>query len=182
MSLAWPFQEMIPPRPAASGAILMNRKLRIEKGLSTEILALMADWQEIRGRFYLADHVQNHYGQETLLDVLNHPGKPFIPFAQDGEESVVLIQKSRIVGLRTSCANSVEWPRTQEDDEDCWPPAKMAFAGFSLEGCAYTGDMPPHRRRLADLLNYGQTFFVLETDESPWIVNKDLLNHLVPLA
>jgi len=160
----------------------MNIGLQIAKGLSTEVLALMADWQEIRGCFYLADHVQNHYGQETILDILNHPGKPFIPFAKDGEASVVLIQKSRIVGLRPSSAESDQWPRTQDGDERCWPPAKMSFAGFSLEGRAYTGDMPPHRRRLADLLNYGQTFFVFEADEGPWIVNKDLLNQLVPLA
>ncbi len=70
----------------------------------------------------------------------------------------------------------------QESDEHCWPQARMAFAGFTLEGRAYTGDMEPHRRRLADLLNYGQTFFVFETDDGPWIVNKDLLNHLVPLT
>ena len=160
----------------------MNSKLQIEKGLSTEVLALMADWQEIRGCFYLADHVQNHYGKETLLDILNHPGKQFIPFARDGEESVVLIQKSRIVGLQPSGPETDHWPRIQDGDEDCWPPAKMAFAGFTLEGRAYTGDMPPYRRRLADLLNYGPTFFVIETDDGPWIVNKDLLNQLVPLA
>ncbi len=46
----------------------MNRNLQIAKGLSTEVLALMADWQEIRGRFYLAEQAQNHYGGETLLD------------------------------------------------------------------------------------------------------------------
>jgi hypothetical protein len=160
----------------------MDSKLKIIKGLSTEIFALMADWQEIRGHFFLSEHAQNHYGRENLLDVLNAPGKDFVPFAQDEEAPLVLIQKSRIVGLRPSCPNSTEWPIVQERDEDCWPPAKMAFAGFTLEGRAYTGDMEPHRRRLADLLNYGPTFFVFETDEGPWIVNKDLLNHLVPLT
>jgi hypothetical protein len=156
--------------------------LKIAKGLSTEILALMADWQEIRGRFYLAECAQNHYGEETLLDVLNHPGKPFIPFSQAGEEPVVLIQKSRIVGLRPSDADDGRWPEMPCRESECWESAKMAFAGFTLEGRAYTGDMEPHRRRLADLLNQGPTFFVFETDEGPWIVNRDLLNHLVPLA
>ncbi len=160
----------------------MSSKLQVEKGLSTEVFALMADWQEIRGHFYLADYAQNHYGQETLLDVLNHPGKQFVPFSQDDETPVMLIQKSRIVGLRPSCPDSDQWPRTQDSDEACWQEAKMAFAGFTLEGRAYTGDMEPHRRRLADLVNYGQTFFVFETDEGPWIVNRDLLNHLVPLT
>ena len=160
----------------------MNRNLQIAKGLSTEVLALMADWQEIRGRFYLAEHAQNHYGGETLLDVLNHPGKPFIPFCQEEEDSVVLIHKTRIVGLKPSGADDEAWPRIQDDNEDCWQAAKMAFAGFTLEGRAYTGDMEPHRRRLADLLNLGQTFFVFETDDGPWIVNRDLLNHLVPLT
>jgi hypothetical protein len=160
----------------------MNRKLQIAKGLSTEIFALMADWQEIRGRFYLADHAQNHYGEETLLDVLNHPGKQFVPFCQEQEDSVVLIHKARIVGLRPSGADGEDWPRIDDPDEDCWQTAKMAFAGFTLEGRAYTGDMQPHRRRLADLVNYGETFFIFETDEGPWIVNRDLLNHLVPLT
>lgn len=180
-SLVWPFQGLIPPSSAASGAIPMNSRLQVEKGLSTEIIAIMADWQDIRGHFYLADHAENHYGEETLLDVLNHPGKPFIPFAQEDEAAVVLIQKSRIVGLRPKCIESCEWPQVQADAHENWLPAQMAFAGFSLEGDAYTGDLPPHRRRLADLLNYGQTFFVFKTDECPWIVNKDLLNHLVPL-
>jgi len=160
----------------------MNQKVQIAKNLSTEVLALMADWQEIRGRFYLADHAQNHYGEETLLDVLNHPGKAFIPFCQEHEDSVVLIHKTRIVGLQPSGADYEKWPRIENVDDDCWQAAKMAFAGFTLEGRAYTGDMEPHRRRLADLLNLGQTFFVFETDDGPWIVNRDLLNHLVPLA
>ncbi len=160
----------------------MDNKMQITKGLSTEVFALMADWQEIRGHFYLGKNAENHYGQENLLDVLNAPGKDFVPFAQDDETPLLLIQRSRIVGLRPSCPDSAEWPKMQESDEHCWPQAKMAFAGFTLEGRAYTGDMEPHRRRLADLLNYGKTFFVMETDDGPWIVNKDLLNHLVPLT
>lgn len=160
----------------------MTNILQIKKGLSTEVLALMADWQEIRGHFYLAEHAQNHYGQETMLDVLNRSGKDFVPFAQDDQAPLVLIQKSRIVGLRPSDPGSPEWPQMPERDDQCWPRAKMAFAGFTLEGRAYTGDMEPHRRRLADLLNLGETFFIFETDEGPWIVNKDLLNHLVPLT
>lgn len=160
----------------------MTNILQIAKGLSTEVFALMADWQEIRGHFYLAEHAQNHYGKETLLDVLNIPGKDFVPFAQGEDVPLLLIQKSRIVGLRPTDPESTEWPSMQETGENCWPRAKMAFAGFTLEGRAYTGDMEPHRRRLADLLNHGQTFFIFETDEGPWIVNKDLLNHLVPLT
>lgn len=160
----------------------MTNILQIAKGLSTEVFALMADWQEIRGHFYLAEHAQNHYGKETLLDVLNSPGKDFVPFAQGEDVPLLLIQKSRIVGLRPTDPESSEWPTMQETGENCWPRAKMAFAGFTLEGRAYTGDMEPHRRRLADLLNHGQTFFIFETDEGPWIVNKDLLNHLVPVT
>jgi len=58
----------------------------------------MTDWREIHGRFYSADHAQNHSGEETRLDVLNHPGKPFISFCQEEEESVVLIHKARFRG------------------------------------------------------------------------------------
>lgn len=163
----------------------MTSKLQINKGLSTEVLALMADWQEVRGHFYLADHAEKHYGKETLLDVLNNSEKAFVPFSQEvlpGEDTpLVLIQKSRIVGLKPSDPESKDWPRMDEADESCWQKARMAFAGFTLEGRAYTGDMEPHRRRLADLLNLGQTFFVFESEDGPWIVNRDLLNHLVPL-
>ena len=97
----------------------MSSKLQIAKGLSTEVMALMADWQEIRGHFYLAEQAENHYGKETLLDVLNHPGKEFVPFAQDDDVPLVLIQKSRIVGLRPSNPESTEWPRTEDGDENC---------------------------------------------------------------
>ncbi len=160
----------------------MDNSLQIVKGLSDEVIALMADWQEIRGRFYLGDQAQNHYGKETLLDVLNNPGKDFVPISQDEDNPMVLIQKSRIVGLHPENPETSDWPKVQECSEDCWKTAKMSFAGFTLEGRAFTGDMEPHRRRLADLLNLGPTFFLFETDEGPWIVNKDLLNHLVPLA
>ncbi len=158
----------------------MENKLQITKGLSDEVLALMADWQEIRGQFYLGEQAQNHYGKETLLDVLNNPEKDFVPFSRDEGTLMMLVQKSRIVGLHPANSEINNWPRMQEDGDDCWKPAKMAFAGFTLEGRAYTGDMEPHRRRLADLLNLGPTFFLFETDEGPWIVNKDLLNHIVP--
>ncbi len=160
----------------------MNRTLQIEKGLSTEAVALMADRQEIRGRFVLADHAQYHFGPENLLDVLNNSGKQFVPFAQDNEAAVVLIQKSQIAGLQPGRADCGDWPQTQNDDPQCWQPAKINFAGFSLEGRAHTGDLQPNRRRLADLVNHGNTFFVFDTDEGPWIINKNLLNLLVPLA
>lgn len=160
----------------------MTSNLQIAKGLSTEVSALMADWQEIRGHFYLAEYAENHYGKETLLDVLNNSDKAFVPFAQDDDSPLVLIQKSRIVGLKPTAPDCQDWPAMQEHDEHCWQRARMAFAGFTLEGRAYTGDMEPHRRRLADLVNHGRTFFMFETDEGPWIINKDLLNHLVPLS
>ena len=160
----------------------MNSRLQVTKSLSSEVIALMADWQDIKGQFYLSTHAQNHYGEETLLDVLNHPGKQFVPFAQEDEDSVVLIQKSRIVGCRPSNQDDGGWVQTLDDDELCWAQATIAFAGYTLEGRAYTGDMQPHRRRPADLLNYGPTFFVFEADGVPWIVNKDLLNHMVPLT
>ncbi len=160
----------------------MDNKLQIIKGLSDEVIALMADWQEISGHFYLGDQAQNHYGKETLLDVLNNPDKNFVPFKSDEDTPMVLIQKSRIVGLHPANSEIVQWLKNQECDKDCWKSAKMAFAGFTLEGRAYTGDMQPHRRRIADLLNLGPTFFLFETDDGPWIVNKDLLNHLVPMA
>ena len=158
----------------------MNRTLQIEKGLSTEVVALMADRQEIRGRFFLADHAQYHFGPENLLDVLNNSGKPFVPFAQDNEAAVVLIQKSRIAGLQPSRPDCGDWPRTQDDGAQDWQPAKIEFAGLSLVGCACTGDLQPNRRRFADLLNHGNPFFVFDTDEGPWIINRNLLNILVP--
>jgi len=160
----------------------MNRALQIEKGLSAEVVALMADRQEIRGRFFLADHAQYHFGPENLLDVLNNSGKQFVPFAQDAASAVVLIQKSLIAGLQPSRPDCGDWPRSQNDDPQCWQPAKIDFAGFSLEGRVFTGDMQPNRRRLADLLNHGNPFFVFDTDEGPWIINKNLLNLLVPLV
>jgi len=68
----------------------MNRTLQIEKGLSTEVVALMADRQEITGRFFLADHAQYHFGPENLLDILNNSGKQFVPFAQDDVTAEVM--------------------------------------------------------------------------------------------
>ncbi|MCK9995036.1 MAG: hypothetical protein KAH56_02015, partial [Candidatus Krumholzibacteria bacterium] len=162
--LAWLPQGIISPKPAASGAEPMNRTVQIEKGLSTEVLALMADRQEIRGRFFLADHAQYHFGPENLLDILNNSGKRFAPFAQDGVSAVVLIQKSQIAGLQPSHADCNDWPPTQDDDPQCWQRAKIVFAGFSLKGNAYIGDMHPNRRGLADLLNHGNPFFVFDTD------------------
>ena len=160
----------------------MNRTAQIEKGLSTEVVALMADQQEIRGRFFLADQAQYHYGPENLLDILNNSGKQFVPFAQDDMAAVVMIQKSRIAGLQSGHNDFGDWPPTQDKDPQCWLPAKIDFAGISLEGRAHLGDLHPDRRQLADLLNRGNPFIVFETDEGPWIINKNLLNLLAPLA
>lgn len=160
----------------------MNRELNIAKGLSTEIRVLMADSQEFCGRFFLADHSENHYGEETLLDLLNRPGKPFLPLDQGEEGPVVLIRKSRVAGLRPQHANSANWPKVDDGDKDSWPLAKIAFTELTLEGRVYTGDMPPQRRRLTDLLNHSDSFFVFETEEGPWIINKDLMKYLEPLS
>ncbi len=160
----------------------MNRTLQIEKGLSTEVVALMADRQEITGRFFLADHAQYHFGPENLLDILNNSGKQFVPFAQDDVTAEVMIQKSLIAGLQPRYSDCGDWPPTRVDDPQCWQPAKIVFAGISLEGRAHIGDLHPDRRRLADLLNHGNPFFVFDTDEGPWIINGNLLNLLAPLV
>ena len=167
--------------PEANPTESPANNFQVQKSLSTEVQALMADWREITGRFYLSQHAEHHYGRETLLDVLNAEGKAFVPFAQGDDTPLVLIQKSRIVGLKPSEPGCDDWPHVDSSDPACWKPARMAFAGFELTGKAYTGDMEPHRRRLADLLNLGPAFFVFETEDDPWIVNRDLLNHLVPL-
>ncbi len=160
----------------------MNRVLQIAKGQSSEVVALMADGKQLRGRFFLARCAQDHYGQETLLDVLNRPGTPFVPFVREGEADVVLIQTCRIAGLRPRHADCVDWPQAQEGDQERWPPASIELAGRRLLGGACTADLPPDRCRLADLLNHENCFFVFRTDDGPWIINKTLLNLMVPLA
>lgn len=159
----------------------MSLSLQAEKGLSTEVLALMADHQEIQGRFFLADQAQYHFGPENLLDVLNSGGKQFLPLAQDDVSAVVLIQWSRIAGLRPRNADCPDWPTTPADDPRCWQAAKISLSGTTLEGRAYLGDLHPDRRRIADLLNHCDPFFVFETDEGPWIINRNHLNLLAPL-
>lgn len=160
----------------------MTRTMQIEKGLSTEVLALMADQQEIYGRFFLADEAQYHFGPETLLDVLNNSGKRFLPLAQDEAPNEGLIQRSRIVALQPRHNDFHDWPQTQDDDPQNWQPARIAFAGISLEGRAFLGDMHPVLRLLTDLLNHGDPFFVFDTDEGPWIINRNHLNFLIPLG
>ena len=160
----------------------MNRTLQMEKGLSTEVLALLADQQEIRGRFFLADEARYHFGPENLLDVLNNCGKRFLPFAQDDEAAVGLVQGSRIAGLHPRHGDRNGLPQALDEDPRCWQSARIEFAGIALEGRAYLGDMHPDLRRIADLLNHGNPFFVFDTDEGPWIINRDHLNLLAPLA
>ncbi len=160
----------------------MSSDLNIAKGLSTEVKALMTDSREYCGRFFLADYAQNHYGEETLLDLLNNAEKQFIPFEKSDGAPVILIRKCQILGLRPVYPNSTQWPRMNNGDKHSWPAAKVIFAEHSLEGCAYTGDMQPKRRRLMDLLNHGNPFFLFETDEGPWIINKNLIKYLEPLA
>jgi len=168
------------PHKAAAQVSLMTDALKIQKGLSTEILATMADGQDICGRFYLADHAQSHYGQETMLDVLNRVGQPFVPFLMDDQQTVVLIQKSRIIGLRPSADESLVGLPTFDEDEKYWPPAQIYLAGKPLDGHAYTGDLQPEKRRLTDLLNDPAPFFRFETESGSWIINKNRLNFLVP--
>jgi len=160
----------------------MNRDLNIAKELSTEVKVFLADAPEMNGRFFLADHAQNHYGEETLLDLLNNAEKQFIPFALGANSRVILISKAKILGLSPKFSNSDQWPRMDDPDEYSWPLAKVVCSEFSLEGRAYTGDMQPERRRLADLLNSSIEFFVFETKDGPWIFNKNLLHYLEPLV
>jgi hypothetical protein len=159
----------------------MNSPLNITKGLSTEVEVVLVDSNEVCGNFFLADHVLNHYGGETLLDLLNQDGKEFIPLEQGEDFPVILINKSKIIALKPKFANSSHWPNTACDDGQCWQQAKIISSKISLEGRAYTGDMQPERRRLGDLLNHSNQFFVFETDEGPWIINKNLMTYIEPL-
>ena len=158
----------------------MNCNLNIVKGLSTEVRTRMKDSQELTGRFFLSDQSRNHYGEETLLDLLNNPEKKFVPFTQSGQAPVLLIQKSEILSLQANENNCQEWAAVIHMDESCWPPTRVIFDGFSLEGKAYTGDLQPERRRLTDLLNQDQDFFILKTEDSPWIINKTFIKYLEP--
>ncbi|MFT5233942.1 MAG: hypothetical protein ACI9UQ_001984 [Candidatus Krumholzibacteriia bacterium] len=169
-----------PPLRAVSKAMDMSGSLQIEKGLSTELRAVMADGQEICGRFFLADYAENHYGQENLLDVLNLAEQKFIPFVLDDNETVVLIQKSRIGGLQPSVLDGNDWPRAHDGEAHCWSPASIIMRGENCDGYAFVGDLKPEKRRLADLLNHGNRFFVFDTEAGPWIINKTRLNFLVP--
>lgn len=171
-----------PPRLEMSRGEILNCELNIPKGLSTEIRVVLADSQEICGQFFLADFARDHYGEETLLELLNQAGKEFIPFEQSENGAVVLVGKSQIIALKPEFANSAKWFECSDQDTDSWPSAKIVFSGFSLEGRLYTGDMQPQRRRITDLLNHQNNFFVFETEEGPWIINKILMKYLEPLS
>lgn len=158
----------------------MNNEYNITKGLSSELKAKLADGREICGHFFLAGHAENHYGEEILLDLLNQRDKPFVPFKEQDEEAVVLIRKAQIVFLRPDQPDSTQWPYINNSTPDCWPSAKVIFPDFFIEGQIYTGDMQPQRRRLTDLLNHPNDFFVIKTNEGPWIINKNLMNQLEP--
>jgi len=114
----------------------MNSDLRFAKGLSTEVCLIMADSREIKGRFFLADNAKNHYGEETLLDVLNNAGNEFAPLGQQQGEQVLLLKKDQILGLKPQYANSENWPQTDDSQVDGWVPARIAFPGLTLEGWA----------------------------------------------
>lgn len=145
-----------------------------------EIKALMTDGQDIRGRFFLSDQAQNHYGQEYLLEVLNHTDDRFIPFMMDDDETVVLMQKTRIVGLQPSDLKDHDWPHAGSANQASWPAAQIIMAGRTVDGWAFTGDLQPENRRLTDLLNHCDSFFFFDSDSGPWIINKTHLNFLVP--
>ncbi len=159
----------------------MTGKLNVSKGLSTTITAIMDNSQKFIGSFFLSGTAQNHYGKETLLDVLNNSEQPFIPFHQEDNNPVVLVQKNQILALKPQHANNSQWPKLDNNEPDCWPKVKISFSNISLEGRAYTGDMKPDQRRLIDLLNHGPVFFVFDTHQGPWILNKNTINYLEPL-
>lgn len=160
----------------------MDQSLQINKGLSTEVRVLLADGQEIQGRFFLAENARNHLGQENLLDLVNDPGKIFLPFCPKEGDNVILVRKSRIRGLQLDLDDHGEGSMEQGNHEQNWLPAEISMAGMHLEGHANTGGLPPERRRLADLLNHEDAFIEFESDYGPWILNKNHLNYLVPLA
>ncbi|MCP4290503.1 MAG: hypothetical protein GY780_01540 [bacterium] len=161
----------------------MTQSLNLVTGQSIELIVTLAGEREIQGWFFLAAQTQNHSGQETLLDLINNPEKQFIPFKQVDDAPVVVIRKSQIVRLRPNHPNSHQWfGQGPECGDDCWPHAEIAFSDLGLNGRLYTGEMPPERRRVTDLLNHKNQFFVFESEDGPWIINKNLIQYLVPKA
>jgi hypothetical protein len=135
--------------------------------------------KRVTGEFFAESATKTHEGPETLLELLNHGERAFIPF--NGDKGTLLLHRRSI--------RLVEFDSPELLDLFVGVEAKHVFElkimlrtelqELSLQGKCYTGDQHPESRRPVDLLNASDPFLLFYSTGSLMLINKDSISHAV---
>jgi hypothetical protein len=146
---------------------------RIEKS-ELPVVVFQADGSVMKGVVFLSASAYSHMGQQTLLDLMKEPGD-FFPFRTKAG-AFCITNKQTITHIRFDPSEEVNAYNSLGDRED----VDIKFAGGEQLSGTITIEMPEGRNRLFDFVNAMSGFFVLQNQESYYLVNVPQIRDVSP--
>jgi len=130
------------------------------------------------GQFFLASASPMRGGMETLLDLLNDDTRVFVPFKTPTGMIFLNRQVIRSVDFEAPNIKDIFFRPDNEYLYSIKVHMRKDAGDVSYQGVCYTGDMNPEHRRPIDLLNTGDMFLLLFSDDRLALLNKHSISHI----
>ena len=139
---------------------------------------VLSDGSEVTGVLF-ANTSGRHGAPESISDVLNDPSRRFVAVREQDTARILVVAKTaiRYAGFRAVDFADLS-PRPNQTS--LWHSVVTLDGGESFAGEVFIGEMRPERRRVVDVLNAGDPFFLMWVDAQPRLVNSARVVHVCP--
>ena len=127
----------------------------------------------MRGWFFVVPPVYHVPNSRLLLQLLNE-SHDYIPLERT--KKILLLNKNQIVYVRMDKEKAEDRdPGILQKEVRVTLPTQQELSG------TVAVDLPEERRRVLDFLNLNAAFFLLDTRREVYLINKTLIQDVVPL-
>lgn len=127
--------------------------------------------EKLQGWFALGPLARFHDGPETLLELLNTPGR-VLPFVREPDEAVLLLNRLAILWVEAGADVEPDWIRPRSFSITREERVQVRFEdGRRIEGLLQM-ELPEDMNRASDYLNAAEDFFPLVTPGATAIIHK----------
>ena len=138
---------------------------------------LMTGGRILHGDVHLQHFASAHLGPETVADALERPDEFFPVTGEDGQ--ALLVAKAQLLAL------AVPFAAEPQDPERLSAARPIHLTVELSDGSTHTGtvacELPAHRSRTIDFLNYRTGFFPLRSAEFVRYINRCHVRVVIPL-
>ncbi len=154
-------------------------ELRVEKRTHTVCIGL-SDASTLQGELFLDGGHAHRTGADRVIALLNDP-RSFLPFKDEASGRMLVLARDRIATVELM--DSGMGIGFELDPDPTQSLREVTFVVGSppreLRGVIYTGNLPPERRRVTDLLNVEELFVALVVGSRTTLINKHQIQMVV---